>query len=96
MDDEAPILCARCSAELTPGNGNFYQVNIQAISDPSPPALPDWDLITIRREMKRTIDELQDVSPREAMDQVFRRLTIHLCNQCYRGWIEDPAGCHDT
>ena len=26
--------------------------------------------------------------PQEAMDEVHRRLTIHLCRPCYRGWIE--------
>lgn len=95
MDDATPILCARCSAELTPGTGNFYQVDIQAVADPYPPSLPDWDPVTIRRELERTIDELRDVSPREALDQVFRRLTIHLCIRCYTAWIEDPAACRE-
>jgi hypothetical protein len=31
------------------------------------------------------------MSERELMDQVFRRLTIHLCGTCYRQWIEDPT-----
>jgi hypothetical protein len=32
------------------------------------------------------------MSEREAMDQVFRRLTVFLCNRCYQDWIENPAG----
>jgi hypothetical protein len=35
---------------------------------------------------------MKDVSEREALDQVYRRLTIHLCTACYRQWIENPAG----
>jgi len=35
---------------------------------------------------------LENCSPREQMDQVLRRTVIHLCNQCFAGWIEDPAG----
>jgi hypothetical protein len=90
--DLAPLLCARCATELTPGAGTFFEVQIQAVADPSPPELPAWDLATVRQEIARTLHELRDVSPQEAMDQVFRRLTIHLCNRCYRSWIEDPAG----
>jgi hypothetical protein len=32
------------------------------------------------------------LSAQEAMDQVYRRLTIHLCATCFRSWIESPAG----
>ena len=34
----------------------------------------------------------QEISEREMADQVYRRLTLHLCGKCYRKWIEDPAG----
>jgi len=26
------------------------------------------------------------------MDQVYRRMTIHLCRKCYIVWIENPSG----
>jgi hypothetical protein len=35
--DQSPLLGARCGAELTPGKGNFYVVQIEALADPSPP-----------------------------------------------------------
>jgi len=25
------------------------------------------------------------------MDQVYRKVIIHLCSACYRQWIENPA-----
>jgi hypothetical protein len=38
------------------------------------------------------IAAIENMSEREAMDQVFRRLTIYMCGPCYRQWIEDPTG----
>ena len=34
---------------------------------------------------------MRGMTEQELMDQVYRRLTIHLCGDCYRVWIEDPA-----
>lgn len=87
-----PLFCARCSVELHPGSGDFFQITIEAVADPSPPVVPgDESPSVLRRRIDRLIEELRDVSEREAMDQVHRRLVIHLCNRCYRGWIETPA-----
>lgn len=87
-----PFLCARCAAELLPGAGNFYEIKIEALADPTPPVLPDRELHVIRQEMEQVLEELREVSPQEALDQVYRRLTIHLCIRCYTEWIENPAG----
>src|SRR5438132_10324823 len=88
-----PPLCARCAAELKPGTGSFYQVNIEAIADPTPPDVADEDLAgDIREQIEQLLARMQDLSPQEAMDQVYRRLTLYLCVPCYRQWIEDPAG----
>jgi hypothetical protein len=35
---------------------------------------------------------LHDASERELCDQVYRRVTLHLCRACYEPWIENPAG----
>ncbi len=93
MAEATPLLCHRCGRELTPGEGNFYVVRIEAWADPTP---PDLDLealsVDVRAEIEKLIDEMKDMSEQELMDQVYRRMTIHLCGTCYRGWIEDPAG----
>lgn len=85
--------CDRCAADLTPGRGDFYVVKIEAVADPSPPILDekhsDRDLLN---EIDRLIDEARDLSEQELLDQVYRRKTIFLCLNCYRQWIEDPAG----
>ena len=89
------LLCHRCGCTLTPGHGNFYVVRIEAFADPAPPDLADaaeMSAAEISAEIDRLIDEMSGMSERDLMDQVHRRLTIHLCGPCYRAWIENPAG----
>jgi hypothetical protein len=91
--DELHLLCHRCGGVLTPGRGDFYVVRIEAIADPSPPNLSEEDFCRdIAAEIDRLIEQMSHMSHRELMEQVYRRLTIHLCGPCYRRWIEDPAG----
>jgi hypothetical protein len=91
--DQWPIFCQRCRAKLTPGEGNFYVVRIEAFADPTPPSFSREDLqCDVRAEIERLIAEMSELSAREAMDQVCRRLTVYLCGRCYADWIEDPTG----
>ncbi|MBN1554853.1 MAG: hypothetical protein JXA11_08910 [Phycisphaerae bacterium] len=95
-DDDMPLLCHRCGADLTPGKGNFYVVRIEALADPTGPRFDDeaagWSAEDIDAEINALIDEMKDLSEQDMMDQIFRRLTIHLCSRCYREWIENPTG----
>jgi hypothetical protein len=91
--DDWPIFCSRCRVELTPGEGNFYVVRIEAFADPTPPEFTAEDLNRdTEAEIDRLLAQLQHVSEQEAMDQVYRQLTIYLCAPCYRQWIENPTG----
>jgi hypothetical protein len=91
--DDRPIFCNRCNRELTPGLGDFYVVLIEAIADPAPPQFSEEDLRRDpRTEIERLLAGLRELSEQEALDQVYRRLTIHLCTPCYREWIENPTG----
>lgn len=86
------LLCHRCGAELTPGESNFYVVRIEAFADPTPPNITEADLdADLDEAIERAIQQLREMSETEAMDQVYRRLTIHLCRTCYAAWIESPA-----
>lgn len=72
--DFAPLLCARCAAELEPGTGTFYRVSIEAVAAPTPPSVSAEDLTTdIRKRIKDLLQQMQDLSAQEAMDQVYRR-----------------------
>jgi len=90
--DESPLFCHRCAVELEPGRGDFYLIRIEAVADPTPPTITKEDL---ERDHAAEIDRLfkatAELSDQEAMDQVYRRLTIHLCGACYSRWIEDPT-----
>ncbi len=90
---DAPLLCHRCGATLTPGKGNFYVVRIEALADPSPPNLDEADLAgaDLEEAIEQALEQHRGLSQQEIMDQVYRRLTIHLCARCYAQWIEDPA-----
>ncbi len=92
-DEHSPILCHRCGVELHPGSGEFHVVRIEAFADPSPPVIEGpGSEHDHRRAMERLAEQLGELLPQEAMDQVYRRLTICLCAACYRQWIENPAG----
>ena len=96
-DDDAPIFCARCLAELIPGRGNFFVVRIQAVADPTPPELTLEDLDRDHRaQFEQLVREMADHSEQELLDQVYRNVTIHLCNRCFQQWIEHPAGQKDA
>jgi hypothetical protein len=90
---DAPLLCSRCLKLLEAGRGDFYMVTIDAVADPSPPIIEPGDLQRdLSRDWRETVAALRDTSPQEAMDQVYRRVVIHLCQACFRDWIENPAG----
>jgi hypothetical protein len=90
---EAPIFCARCFASLTPGAGNFYVVSIEAVADPTASASMDSSSPEdLRRAIADVLEQLKQTSEQEALDQVYRRVTLHLCGRCFAQWIENPAG----
>jgi hypothetical protein len=91
--DSDTLLCTRCLKTLEAGRGEFYVVAIEAVADPTPPVIDECDLLRdYRADWRAIVAAMQDTSPQEALDQVYRRLVIHLCNGCYREWIENPAG----
>lgn len=93
MPHDEPLLCTRCLKMLPMGRGEFYVVTIQAVADPTPPEITSDDVERdLKREWRELVAELKDISSQEALDQVHRRVVIHLCNACYRDWIENPAG----
>jgi hypothetical protein len=93
LNTDWPLFCARCAIELRPGSGNFYLVKIDAVADPTPPDIRDEDLgDDIQGEIRKLISQMEKMSASEAMDQVHRHLTLYLCGQCFRDWIENPTG----
>jgi hypothetical protein len=92
MPDDSPLLCSRCLKLLEPGRGDFFVVTIDAVADPTPPHITPGDLSRdLRSDWREIVAALQETSPQEALDQVYRRVVIHLCNACFGDWIENPA-----
>ena len=95
-DNDSPILCARCLRLMEAGRGDFFVVKIEAVSDPSPPRFEAYevneDVDSIRQGQDELVEQLSHLSEQEAKDQVYRRLEVHLCNDCFATWIENPAG----
>ena len=93
--DDIHLFCHRCGRHLTPGGGDFYVVRMEAFADPTPPDVSEEDLpgyLGLETAIEELIDQMKGMSEQEMADQVYRRLTLHLCGKCYRKWIEDPAG----
>ena len=91
--NELPLFCERCAAELEPGKGEFYVVRIEAFADPTPPSITAEDLQRdIAAEIERLLASMRDLSAQDAMDQVYRKLILYLCNGFYQRWIERPVG----
>jgi hypothetical protein len=88
-----PLICHRCAAPLTPGEGSFYVVRIEAWADPTPPSVSGEETAAeVGLEIEQLLERMKDLSEQELLDQVFRRVTMTLCGACYRSWIENPAG----
>jgi hypothetical protein len=90
---EASLSCRRCKAVLEPGRGDFYQITIEAVTDPHAPTLGAAESPeAIRRRIEELLARMEGRSEQELLDQVWRRLTFHLCLSCYCQWIEAPTG----
>lgn len=89
--DADPSLCHRCGSLLRAGRGEFWLVHIDAVADPSPPDV-DEAAGEAPEDMSALVESMRDLSERELMDQVHRRLRLTLCNRCFARWIERPTG----
>jgi hypothetical protein len=91
------FFCDRCGAILHPGAGDFYQVRIEAVADPTPPVLRGEERSAdLPRQIEQLLAHMKGLSAQEAMDQVYRRVVLYLCIPCYRRWIENPTGSLDS
>jgi hypothetical protein len=68
-------------------------VPIEVLAAPTLPNITAKDLQhDTAAEIEQLLASMRDLSEREALDQVFRRMTLYLCNGCYQRWIEHPVG----
>jgi hypothetical protein len=86
------LTCRRCGADLVPGSGNFYHITALAVADPALPPLVPADPEALRCQIEELLTRMQGRPEQELLDQVYRRLTFHLCGPCYQHWLAKPAG----
>jgi len=90
--DDAP-LCHRCGRTFRDLAATRYIVHIEAYADPQDTRVDLADIADdAESDIKSLVELTQGRSERELMDDVHRRVTLHLCHACYTVWIEDPAG----
>jgi hypothetical protein len=94
-ESELPGLCDRCLKELIGGRGEFYEIDIHAKVDSSPPILDapgSVSLDEIEQQWGKVIEQLESIPQVDAENQVHCRRRILLCAPCFQAWIENPAG----
>jgi hypothetical protein len=78
--DPSTLCCNRCAKTIHPGRGDYYLVRIEAIADPAPPGFTQEDLaIDFDQEFKKLVEQTRQLTARQAMDQVYRRVVLNLC-----------------
>jgi len=88
-----PLICDRCAKAVHPGQADFFAIRIEAFADPTPPEITEDDLQRDhRREIEKLIAAMQRLSEQQAMDQVYRRKNLILCNGCCDEWMQRPLG----
>lgn len=91
--DHAELICHRCGCALERGEGTCWFVRIDAVCDPSPPQeQTDQPLESLAADYERLLAQMSAMSERELMDQVHRRMVLHLCSRCFERWYDRPVG----
>ena len=91
LDGEGNQWCDRCAGPIPEDGHGGYVVRIEAFADPRPRAIgADLSRRELRELIRKTVEELAEMSAHEAMDQVYGRFEFYLCPACHRQYMEDP------
>lgn len=83
-------ICDRCHRLIAPGEQ--YIVKIEILADPEPPAMRRDEIQSTdyREEMRRLLALMENSTPRELQDDVYRRFEFRLCRPCQQRYLENP------
>ena len=84
------FLCTRCLKILKAGKGDFFEIRVLAVKDPST-SLPNMRSDLARIEYEKLVQESASLSPGDAIDGVAQSRTFCLCDGCLEVWIENPC-----
>jgi hypothetical protein len=86
------IVCHRCGAMRQQPGPAFYIIRIEAFAEHSDETATLEEIgHDIQTELRYILEEARGLSAHELMDQVYRRMVLHLCPRCYRRWIDNPV-----
>lgn len=87
------ITCDRCGKGLLIDEDVRYEVRIVVKAAYDPMELTTQDLAVSRRaEIQKLLEELQDISAEEALNQVYRDMKFDLCLACQKQYLNRPLG----
>jgi len=87
----ASFVCAMCGKALLVDEDVRYIVHIQVYAAYDPMELTAEDLEKDRREeIKRLVEEMGKMDPRELEDQVYKEFRFNICPPCQRAYLQDP------
>lgn len=85
------IVCDACGATLLIDADVRYVLEIEGYAAWDPLEVTSEDLRSDHgAEIERLVEELRDVDPEEAQDEVHRRFRYDLCPACWRRLLRDP------
>jgi len=86
-----PLHCGRCGAELRPGRGEWYVVEIRTVVEPGPPVFTEEDLAGgTEAAISELLGRLRGMTEAQLRSQVYTRKLHTLCAGCHARWTADP------
>ncbi len=83
--------CDGCEVDLEPDGSNRYIVRIEAFAAAGTLEFTEQELKRDHAaEIRRVIAELENHSPDDIEDQVYRSLRYDLCPACHRRFLDGP------
>lgn len=89
--------CDLCGLDLARDGSNHFIVKIEAYAAAGRLEFTEADTrVDAKREMQRTLKELEAKSPDEIEDAVYRSFRYDLCPACHRSYLTNPLGKQRT
>jgi hypothetical protein len=86
------VHCELCGGLVQPHA--HYVVRIDVFADPTLPAMSTEQLeeMNFGETFDKLLEQLKQLTPDEAQDQVFRRFEYRLCGPCQKRFLANPLG----
>jgi hypothetical protein len=87
-----PVRCDICDALIPPHM--HFMVRTDVFFNPDLPEMSkeQMDQIDFNAEWKSIFQQMEQLTPQEAQDQVHRRFEHRICGKCHREFLANPLG----